>query len=81
MKHYFNKIKILDKNNALPHEICEALGFKPELWYEVWAAAVIYIQDGGRRYNAEDFISAINPDTPSEVEGCFQKFYSSMLKI
>ena len=78
-KRFFKEVRVADKRGATPREICEALDFDPTDWAEVWAAARIYCEDGGRRYTAEEFISAINPSTPTEVQGAYREFASSKI--
>lgn len=64
MKRYFEEVRLWDRIGLEPDEIAASMGFNPQDWADVWAAARIYVEDGGKRYTFDEFVAACKVEAP-----------------
>lgn len=74
MGKYYKEVKKADRSGKSPQEICAIFNCDPTKWWEVWAAARLYVEEGGRQYTAEEFIATCAPETPEIVADAFKTF-------
>jgi len=77
MRRYFKEVKMVDKGVMTPKEFTERIFGSCE-WYEVWAAARIYQEDGGKRFAPDEFVKEVGVEAPEGID--FEKDFSEFLR-
>ncbi|RLJ03680.1 MAG: hypothetical protein DRP08_03290 [Candidatus Aenigmatarchaeota archaeon] len=71
---YFKEVHMVELGRMSPKEFVETI-YGPDFdWAEAWAAARIYVEDGGKRYTPIEFVAACGVEEPPEVKGKVEDF-------
>lgn len=76
MDRYFDEVKKVDRGEMSPKEFTQRI-FGELDWARAWAAARVYLEDGGERYGFEEFVEQCQVKVPEEIADAWPEFLSS----